>query len=119
MNNKHFFSAAMITILALFSAAGQAHAQAWSAPTLTPPQGNASAPLNTSATGQSKIGGLLLHTSSDVSSAPNGLIVQYGKVGIGATSPGYKLEVSGDVGANAFFYTSDRSLKTSIAPLQN
>ncbi|HEU5114567.1 MAG TPA: hypothetical protein VFT82_02255, partial [Candidatus Paceibacterota bacterium] len=198
--------AALLALLASALMPAAASAQSWAAPSLTPPNGNVSVPLNISSTAQSKSGGLLLNTGG----ATNGLIVQYGNVGIGNTSPralldlakqnnvgqvlligetatnnrvgfgldsstasmriftvnnssqfisfggvsntdgatyteysrigvgggnsyfntgggsvgigtaapGYKLEVSGSVGASSFFYTSDRSLKKNIAPLE-
>lgn len=87
----------------------------WTGPSASPPNANVPAPLNVGAAGQAKTGGLILNTGN----ATNGLIVQYGKVGIGLTSPGYKLEVAGNVAATAFFYTSDISLKTNIAPLSD
>jgi len=64
---------------------------AWTEPASVPPAGNISAPLNISATGQSKVGGLILNTGGST----NGLIVQSGKVGIGTTSPGSELDVTG------------------------
>jgi hypothetical protein len=44
-------------------------------------------------------------------------ITEGGNMGIGTLVPGYKLEVTGSVGAVSYFYTSDRSLKDDIAPL--
>jgi len=65
---------------------------AWDEPTDSPPGGYIPAPLNTGIDGQSKEGGLLLGNSDTVT---NGLIVRYGNVGIGTTSPSKKLEVVG------------------------
>jgi hypothetical protein len=64
---------------------------AWTEPTAAPPGGNVSAPLNVGPTGQVKSGGLMLNTGG----APIGLIVAQGKVGIGTTTPGAKLDVVG------------------------
>ena len=69
---------------------GATAAIAWTGPTAAPPGNNATAPLNTSATGQVKVGGLQLNTGG----AATGLLVQ-GNVGIGNTNPGQKLDVSG------------------------
>ncbi|GEM_PF-4941062 len=41
-----------------------------------------------------------------------------GKVGIGTTAPTEALEVSGNVKATAFLYSSDRNLKKNIKPLE-
>jgi hypothetical protein len=57
---------------------------AWTEPGQAPPAGNVSDPLNISLTAQSKEGALVLATNSGVTT---GLIVQYGKVGIGTTNP--------------------------------
>jgi hypothetical protein len=49
----------------------------------------------------------------------NSIIYDNGNIGIGTTSPSYKLDVSGDVRASAFYYSSDINLKTNIKPLEN
>ena len=74
---------------------------AWTGPAIAPPEGNTLPPLNVSATGQAKIGGLLLGTASDVL---NSLIVPFGRVGIGRTDtiPSAKLSVKGNVAATAY-----------------
>ena len=59
-----------------------------------PPGGNVPAPLNVSLNAQSKEGALVIGTNSGLTT---GLIVQYGKVGIGTTNPRGKLDVAGDV----------------------
>lgn len=47
-------------------------------------------------------------------------ITNGGSVGIGTTSPSYKLEINGDVGATGFYYTSsDRNLKENIFVLED
>jgi hypothetical protein len=66
---------------------------AWTAPTTEPPEGNIAAPINVGTTGQAKQGGLILNTAGSA----NGLIVQYGNVGIGTTDPQVKLEVNGNI----------------------
>ncbi|MFA4833447.1 MAG: hypothetical protein WC619_01200 [Patescibacteria group bacterium] len=70
---------------------------AWTAPASSPPEGNIAAPINTSNAGQAKQGGLIINTGDSV----NGLIVQYGNVGIGTTDPRAKLEVDGNIIASA------------------
>ncbi|MDP2820710.1 MAG: tail fiber domain-containing protein [bacterium] len=69
---------------------------AWTEPTLNPPQGNISGPINISNKGQSKAGGLILNTGG----AATGLVVAKGNVGIGITNPIYKLDVNGQVHAS-------------------
>ncbi len=72
-------------------------ASAWTGPTSAPPNGNASAPVNISATAQTKSG---------VFNVTNGLTVggttlwaggSGGNVGIGNSSPSAKLDVTGNV----------------------
>jgi len=68
---------------------------AWTEPTAVAPGNNVATPLNISNVGQSKAGGLSLNTGG----APIGLIVQNGSVGIGTITPGYKLDVAGNINA--------------------
>ena len=51
------------------------------------------APLNSSSLGQSKFGGLILNLGE----ATHGLIVRYGKVGIGTSNPQAELDVVGKI----------------------
>jgi len=82
---------------------------AWTEPTSNPPYGNVAAPLNVGSTGQVRAGGLLINQNG----ASIGLIVATGTVGIGTLSPGYKLDIAGDLrlqpiststGANGVIY---------------
>lgn len=103
---------------------------AWQEPSSSPPDGNVSAPINISSTAQTKSGGLTLQgdftapifydsDNTDYYVNPAGQTVLAGNVGIGTTSPGAKLEVNGDVLADAFYYSSDESLKRDIKVLDN
>jgi hypothetical protein len=56
-----------------------------SAPTCTSGNAGCDAPLNVTAMGQTKLGGLVLNTAT--SPAPNGLIVAAGKVALGTLTP--------------------------------
>lgn len=71
---------------------------AWTSATQLPPNANISAPINNSYWAQSKIGGLLLNTGG----AANGLIVQFGRVGLGVIIP------------SALFHVSDNTSTTDI-----
>jgi trimeric autotransporter adhesin len=42
-----------------------------------------------------------------------------GNIGIGTSTPTTKLEISGDVTATAYYYSSDRRLKSNIRALDN
>ena len=66
---------------------------AWTAPAAAPPGNNIASPINTGPVGQSKQGGLILNTGGST----NGLIVQYGNVGIGTTNPQAMLDVAGNI----------------------
>jgi len=69
---------------------------AWTDPTASPPGGNVSAPLNVGNVAQTKTGSLRLGGLMVDGSALLGLTAGY-NVGIGTPSPGYKLDITGDV----------------------
>jgi hypothetical protein len=81
------------------------------------------------ATGNAAGGDILFKTSNATGSSATQqslttkmAITETGNVGIGTTSPGYKLTVNGEPGANgytAFTNYSDRRLKTEIEPLES
>ena len=68
---------------------------AWTEPTQTPPGGNVPAPLNVGSVDQIKSGGLSV--GAFVSQYGTILANVSGNVGIGTASPGYKLDITGDV----------------------
>ena len=55
---KNIIQALKVVALALILSFGISYVYAWTAPTMTPPNGNVSAPINTSSTAQTKSGGL-------------------------------------------------------------
>ena len=97
MTSRILSQIALVTGVLLFSTGLQTFA-AFTAPATAPPGADAYAPLHTGSDAQSKVGGLLLNTGG----ALNGLLVQFGNVGIGTTSPGNKLEVAGTVKASGY-----------------
>jgi len=111
-------SIALIVGVAIMSLTLGCIAFAWTGPTGAPPTGNVPKPLNESITAQAKLGSLVLGANSTITT---GLIVQYGNVGIGTSSPSLtnKLEVNGNVSASAYYYTSDIRLKENVLPIEN
>ncbi len=84
MNARQFISSVtgLFFLLALTFAI-RSHA-AFSEPAVAPPNGDAYAPLNTSGTGQTKVGGLVLNTGA----ATVGLSVPNGRIDIGTVPAG-------------------------------
>lgn len=80
----------LIPIIFVMCCVSGFYASSWTEPTQTYPNGNVALPLNTSITGQSKAGGLILNTGG----ADHGLIVQTGNVGIGTADPYAGLEIN-------------------------
>src|SRR5487761_2677721 len=93
----------LIVVFGLFLFAEAAYA--WTGPPSgTPPactSGNpgCDAPLNLSNNYQIKQGNLMVNAGN---SYTNGLLVPYGKVGIGTVNPGYPLDVNGAVNATQY-----------------
>ncbi len=85
-------------------------AHAWIEPTTIPPGNNIFAPLNSSAFGQSKVGGLILNLGN----AAHGLIVRYGLVGIGTDNPESKLDVRGETKTDSLGVRNDALVNGSI-----
>ena len=77
---------------------------AWTPPSSAPPDGNIPIPINEGSSLQAKRGALILNTDDN----PNGLVVQFGNVGIGMTpGAGYKLDVSGNINASSICIGGD------------
>ena len=93
---------------------GASYASAlWQGPTQTPPGGNVAAPLNIGNNAQIKEGNLTLNAAN---SFLNGLLVPFGKVGIGTTNPGQKLSVVGTIeSTSGGFKFPDGTIQTSRA----
>ncbi|MEK7607757.1 MAG: hypothetical protein AAB484_02460 [Patescibacteria group bacterium] len=70
------------------------NAELWSNPKATPPGDNISTPINVSNVAQTKVGGLTLNSAG----ATYGLLVPFGKVGIGTLTPGGLFDVFGSSG---------------------
>lgn len=81
--------------LGLILGLGIQFAEAWTSPTLSPPDGNIlGGPLTTGSVGQWKQGNLALNTDGLYA---NALLIPSGNVGIGIVNPTEKLEVNGNV----------------------
>lgn len=97
-----------VVILAIILSFGLSYALAWTAPTTTPPAGNVAAPINTSATAQTKTGTLSvanLGTNSIVFPDGDTLASSGGILGVtGGASFSGNLNVAGSVtvGGNTF-----------------
>lgn len=85
MNTNKIINTLKVIVFAAVLTIGVQYAAAqttWSPPSATPPNGNTFAPLNVGSSGQVKDGGLTLNAASP--GATFGLIVPYGKIGIGS-----------------------------------
>lgn len=85
---KNITQSIKIIALSLVLSFGLSYVYAWTAPTVSAPNGNVSAPINTSGTTQTKSGQLVTDTLG-VNSTLHGYSNAYfdGRVGVGTTSP--------------------------------
>ncbi|MBI5798874.1 MAG: hypothetical protein HZB10_03005 [Candidatus Yonathbacteria bacterium] len=78
MNN--IFQSSKVVILALALSFGLSYVYAWTAPASQPPAGNVSSPINTSATAQTKAGGLTVGSIISGAATTTSLSVGSGKI---------------------------------------
>ncbi len=100
MTNK-IFSPLKILTLAVVLSFGLSYVYAWTAPTQSPPAGNVSAPINTSATAQTKAGRVgigvttpqaPLHTAGSIN-APSNSATPNGSIMLGGTGTGVQMSM--------------------------
>lgn len=91
---KNIIQSLKIITLGLILAFGISYAFAWTAPTQAPPNGNVSAPMNTSSGAQYKVGDLGVGGVFEVANGAN-FAVLGGNVGIGTVSPAGIFHVKG------------------------
>ena len=93
---------------------GASYASAlWQGPTQTPPGGNVAVPLNIGNNAQIKEGNLTLNASN---SFLNGLLVPYGKVGVGTTT------ITGNVtiiSGNCYYNFKDDGLHSNCEKIED
>ncbi len=66
---KHIFEYAKIITLVAILVGGASYLRAWTGPTLSPPNGNVSAPINVSSSTQTKLGSLILNAATPIQNA--------------------------------------------------
>ncbi len=98
-----------IILFAFVLTIGVNYVYAWTGPTQGPPNGNVSAPINVGTENQIKSAGLGIDALSVFG---DGYLS--GNLGIGTVSPNEKLDVEGNIEADAFLYSSDRRFKQNI-----
>jgi len=95
LNENYALTYSIITaVLATFIVVGIV--SAWTEPSVIPPGGNVSAPINAGDNNQIKLGNLGLNANGNYQ---YGLIIYHGDVGIGVSGPSYKLDVDGEIHA--------------------
>lgn len=114
--NQLKFIVTIILVLGL-SISFQSLLAAWQAPSVNPPGGNISKPINEGYVHQVKNGSLDINGVGGLGVASD--VVIAGRVGIGTGTTTRRLQVGGDVEASAFYYSSDESLKKNVQTLEN
>ncbi|KKS48188.1 MAG: hypothetical protein UV12_C0002G0037 [Candidatus Nomurabacteria bacterium GW2011_GWC2_42_20] len=84
---KNIIQALKVVALALILSFGISYVYAWTAPTMTPPNGNVSAPINTSSTAQTKSGGLTVGSITAPSHCIGASCITSWPTGGGVTPP--------------------------------
>ena len=86
---NHIFQSTKVILLALALSIGISYVSAWTAPTVTPPNGNVAAPLNVSSAAQIKTGSLRIQGSLGVGTInPDYMNTTKGYVKVGADTDG-------------------------------
>ncbi|MDZ7611497.1 MAG: tail fiber domain-containing protein [Candidatus Moranbacteria bacterium] len=105
-----------VALLGMFGGLILQKVEAWSEPPDSPPNSNVGAPLNTGEQGQMKQAKLILNMPADDGSVQtSGLLVPYGKVGLGTLFPESKLHIEESLTTDTSGYgdvTMDATIRT-------
>jgi len=103
-------------VVAVFIFSG-VNVEAWSSPSQYPTAGNSIEPMNEGSDIQTKIGGLIFNSGNSL----YGLLVRYGKVGIGTLTPNdlFEVDIKTSVSSQKPCTTNCTGYLTSYGPIAN
>ena len=113
MNTKTYNIFYAFLLLGAFLVATSSVSALWQGPTQSPPGGNVAVPVNIGNNAQIKEGNLTLNASN---SFLNGLLVPYGKVGVGTTT------ITGNVtiiSGNCYYNFKDDGLHSNCEKIED